>query len=309
MGPNPGVLLLTSVDVPSGPPAERLLKSNCNVFGVSQEAAYLLSITEILNHQLGYGLSLRQGVSVLGDGRPIPLISYGLTEYLLSLDLSGFDVLELGGGQSTFFWSSKARSVCTLEHDLEWVRAIEAAKLGNSRIVRVQPEDYASTISALPDEYDLIVIDCAANRYECAIAAGRKLRAAGMIVLDNSDWYPNTAAHLRSLDLIQVDFPDFPAVASLPVHDVDFPAPGVPAGSDPTRLSANPDRRQGNRGRQLLGLSGGSCAAGRKRTDAEELSGWSARLRPAIRRSAAPDPLAPSPARTDQLVRWRAAGP
>ena len=57
MGPDPGVLLLTSVDVPNGAPAERLLKTNCNVFGVSQEAAFLLSITEILNRQLGYGLS------------------------------------------------------------------------------------------------------------------------------------------------------------------------------------------------------------------------------------------------------------
>ena len=205
----PGVLLLTSVDVPSGAPAERVLKSNCNVFGISQEAAFLASITEILNRQLGFGESLRQGVSMLGDGRPIPLISYSLTEYLLSLDLSAFDVLELGGGQSTYFWSKKARSVCTVEHDPQWVGALRAAGLRNGRIVQTEADSYAAAIAGLSEQFDLIVIDCAANRYECAIAAGCKLRAGGLIILDNSDWYPNTAAHLRSLDLIQVDFPDF----------------------------------------------------------------------------------------------------
>ncbi len=209
MGRDPGVLLLTRVDVPSGPPAERMLKTNCNVLGVSQEAAFLLSITEILNRELGYGLSLRQGVGMLGDGRPIPLISYGLTEYLLSLDLSRFDVLELGGGQSTLFWSSKARSVCTLEHDAHWISRIQSEKPGNCRIVQVEPDDYPARILDLPDQYDLIAIDCAANRYECAVAAGGKLRAGGMIVLDSPEWFPNTAAYLRSLDLIQVNFPDF----------------------------------------------------------------------------------------------------
>ena len=210
MGPNPGVLLLASVDVPSGPPAERLLKSNCNVFGVSQEAAYLLSITEILNRQLGYGLSLRRGVSVLGDGRPIPLISYGLTEYLLSLDLSRFDVLELGGGQSTLFWSSKARSVCTLEHDAQWISrdpVREAQQLpdrpGRARRLSREDSRICQTNMTLSP---LIVRPIAMSaRSPLAASFGRR----GMIVLDSPEWFPNTAAYLRSLDLIQVDFPDF----------------------------------------------------------------------------------------------------
>lgn len=209
MGQELGRVLLTSVDCPAGPAREQLRKSNCNVLEVSQEAAFLLAISEILNRQLGYGVSLSRGASMLGDGRPIPLISYGLTEYLLSLELSTLDVLELGGGQSTLFWSGKAQQVLTLEHSPDWIRALQSANLSNVRVVPVEQDGYVEAIAAVSNQFDIIVIDCAANRYECACVVESKLRAGGLIVLDNSDWYPNTAAKLRSLDLIQVDFPDF----------------------------------------------------------------------------------------------------
>ena len=48
---------------------------------------------------------------MLGDGRVIPMMSYGLIEYLMGLDLSSFEVLELGGGHSTEFWAQRVRSV------------------------------------------------------------------------------------------------------------------------------------------------------------------------------------------------------
>jgi hypothetical protein len=38
------------------------------------------------------------------------------------------------------------------------------------------------------------------------------LRPGGFIILDNSEWYPNTAEYLRSLDLIEVDMFDFRAL-------------------------------------------------------------------------------------------------
>ena len=202
-------LLWTMVD-PRGPGQdEESLRRNVGILEFSREAAFLLAATDILNRELGFAQSVRSRESALGDGRAVPMMSYGLVEYLLSLDLSAASVLELGGGQSTLFWSAQARSVCTLEHDREWVGRISDKALGNVRIVEVSQDGYVAALAGIHDMFDVIVIDCGANRYECARAVGPKLRKGGMIVLDNSDWHPRTAENLRGLDLIQVDYPDF----------------------------------------------------------------------------------------------------
>lgn len=42
-----------------------------------------------------------------------------------------------------------------------------------------------------------------------APAAVAFLRPGGLMILDNSDWYPNTAAYLRERGLIQIDMHGF----------------------------------------------------------------------------------------------------
>ena len=210
---------------------EQEVRRNFASYEVSKPGLFLLAVQEILDRLLGFGASAASGRGELGDGRPIPLMSYGAVEYLLSLDLSDKDVLELGGGQSTLFWAAKARSVRTLEHDVSWMGDTPPDGLANVTIDRIAQRDYVQSCRALVDEYDIIVVDCAANRLECARAAAPRLRAGGMVILDNSDWYPNTAALLRGLDLIQVDYPDFrPAhhyrcTTSLFLHRAFVPSP------------------------------------------------------------------------------------
>lgn len=204
-----GPLLWTMVETSGPGQDEDDVRRNVGILAFTREAAFTLAATEILNRELGHALSVRTRESVLGDGRPVPMMSYGLVEYLLSLDLSAAAVLELGAGQSTLFWSERARSVCTLEHDPEWLSRISRENRGNVRTVEVIPDGYADALSAIEDKFDIIVIDCGANRYECARRVGPKLRKGGMIILDNSDWHPRTAAFLRTLDLIQIDYPDF----------------------------------------------------------------------------------------------------
>lgn len=187
-------------------------------------AAPLLAI---LDDVLGFSRSAWTHASALGDGQPIPMLSYGLIEYLMGLDMRGWDVLEVGGGQSTRFWLSRAQSVRTLEHDAAWLPQPHA----RFTPVPVAPDGYAQAIAAQPGPFDLIVLDCAANRYECAEPCANQLRPGGAIILDNSDWHPNTAALLRGRDLIQIDFPDFRpqhatrAVASLFLHRDFRPVP------------------------------------------------------------------------------------
>jgi hypothetical protein len=167
------------------------------------------SVLNILNNGLGYRKSIESGVCALGDGRIVPMMSYALIEYLMGLDLSGFELLELGGGHSTEFWSQRVKSVTSLETDPEWARVLGAHGLPNVEICTTTAETIATDMIGIGRRFDAIIVDASASRYRCAKAALTILKDGGFILLDNADWYPNTTAMLRAADLIQVDFPDF----------------------------------------------------------------------------------------------------
>ena len=85
-------------------PSERMnaeqIKRRFEVVEAPDSAIFLASAMNILATALGYKISADQNTSVLGDGRPIPMMSYGVVEYLLGLDLRDLELLELGGGGS-----------------------------------------------------------------------------------------------------------------------------------------------------------------------------------------------------------------
>jgi len=176
---------------------------------MSQASAFEAAISEVLNGKLGFRKSLEQNSVMLGDGRIIPMMSYGLIEYLMGVDLSDFRFLELGGGNSTEFWAQRAKSVLTLETDPEWARALSANAFPNVEVRHMPADQIEAGMRAAAGPFDAIVIDISASRYRCAKAALGLLKPGGFILLDNADWYPNTTALLRSADLIQVDFTDF----------------------------------------------------------------------------------------------------
>ena len=71
---------------------------------------------------------------------------------------------------------------------------------------------YAHAIDSYPEGFETIVVDGPARggtRLRCARAALTHLKAGGMIILDNSDWLPDSARVLRQADLLQVDMSGF----------------------------------------------------------------------------------------------------
>ena len=185
------------------------IRRNFSVIEAPDIALFLASAMNILSAGLGYKTSADQRACVLGDGRPIPMMSYSLVEYLLGLDLSSFDLLELGGGSSTPFWAVRTQSVVSLETSAEWLGALQARNIPKLEARLSTPESMANDMAALARSFDAIVIDAAANRFQLAKRAIEMLRPGGFVILDNSDWYPNSARLLREADLIQVDFHDF----------------------------------------------------------------------------------------------------
>src|SRR3984957_1808448 len=135
------------------------VRRNFEVIEAPDSAIFLAAAMNILADGLGYKASLEQRACVLGDGRPIPMMSYSLVEYLLGLDLAAFDLLELGGGSSTQFWASRTRSVLTLETSANWVKLLQSHHPSNLEARLSTSDTLANDMIKLGRKLDAIVID------------------------------------------------------------------------------------------------------------------------------------------------------
>ncbi|HMQ34139.1 MAG TPA: class I SAM-dependent methyltransferase [Chloroflexaceae bacterium] len=162
-----------------------------------------------LSLRYGQFRTIREWRCVDRDGAPLPWYTYPAIEYLKQFDMSAKRVFEYGSGYSTLFWAQRCRAVVAVESDAAWYRRIGARLPPNVTYhYRPERETYVGAIEEDPEPFDIIVID-GVHRNACARAALRKLAPDGLIILDNGDWHEQTAALLRSADLIEVDMTGF----------------------------------------------------------------------------------------------------
>jgi hypothetical protein len=180
----------------------------------------LRSVWQINVHVLkdyGWLRSLRGGRSVSADGQAIPWFTYPAVDFLRQLDYSTKRVFEYGSGMSTLFWDKRAASVVAVETSEEWLTAVRDQASARCALIlsTADADEYANQIQAYGD-FDVIVIDGPGpTRPVCCRQAVRHLAPGGIVILDNSDLWPASAAILRDADLIQVDFT---GLAPLTVH-------------------------------------------------------------------------------------------
>ena len=162
-----------------------------------------------LADQYGHSRSARLGRPVDRNGMALPWLTYPAIEYLEQLDLSKRRVFEFGCGNSTFFWAQRVEAVHSVEHNREWYDLISADAPGNCQLTYAPTEkEYLEVLGKDGRRWDLIVID-GILRTKCAATVFLSLAPGGMIILDNSDWYADLAAYLRSTSLLQIDFSGF----------------------------------------------------------------------------------------------------
>jgi hypothetical protein len=155
----------------------------------------------------GQWSSIRDWNSVDENGRPIPWYTYPATEYLSHLDFSAFKVFEYGSGNSTLWWSDRANYISSVEDNESWYEKIKIL-LKNGNVKYRLEKDYQKYFSTATNNFDVYIVD-GKNRREC-LEHVVTLGSGVMLILDNSDWYPNSVSFLQeNLGWMQIDFHGF----------------------------------------------------------------------------------------------------
>jgi hypothetical protein len=164
----------------------------------------------------GHSRRNAKGFNIDAQSNPIPWWTYPAIDFLDTLDFTNSRIFEYGSGSSTLWWSKRAQFVAGVEMEPDWYRAVNCASRSNVDIRLCEDGGfYPGVINHFEYQFDVIVID-GAERYKSAQNAVDKVNTQGIIILDNSEWYPNTAAFLRSTGYNQIDFFGFGPINSFP---------------------------------------------------------------------------------------------
>lgn len=144
--------------------------------------------------------------AVDANGEPLPWYTYPAIEYISSFNFKDCDVFEFGSGNSSLFWSVRARSLISVEDDRCWFQFVDRMARKNQIVIHRDLEtDYINSLPEQGRTFHVIIID-GKWRMRCANEAINFLAEGGMIVLDNSDWYPESSQFLRDNGFFQIDF-------------------------------------------------------------------------------------------------------
>jgi hypothetical protein len=143
---------------------------------------------------------------------PLPWYTYPAIEFLAQLDFSDKCVFEYGAGMSTLFWARVAGRVVSVEDEKQWCESLTPKLPPNATLVHEADLSRYADVIRSHGAFDIIVVDGPARgrtRLKCCRAALTALRAGGLVILDNSDWLPESSTVLRDSGLLEVDFTGF----------------------------------------------------------------------------------------------------
>jgi hypothetical protein len=167
----------------------------------------------ILATDYGQFRSIKERACIYFDGSCIPWYTYPAIEYLRNLDFTDKTVFEYGSGNSTLFWADRVKRIVSVEDNADWFNKINLKRKSNSELLlRPSKHEYIHAIHEKNDIYDIVITD-GNHRPECARQLEGRVHDNGMVMLDNSDWFKNTARFIReAFDFIEVDFHGFGTV-------------------------------------------------------------------------------------------------
>lgn len=177
-------------------------------------------VQDTIGFKYGHYETMARWSCLDSEMRPIAWYTYPALEFLQQLDFSDKAIFEYGCGNSTLFWARQARRVVSVENDAAWYAKIGPQLPPHCEItLATDPTDYINAPDSYPEGFDVIVVDGAneqKERFLCAQKAVAHLRPGGFIILDNSDFLPESSRFLRESGLLEIDFTGFGPINHFP---------------------------------------------------------------------------------------------
>ncbi len=133
-----------------------------------------------------------------------PLLTNTFLNWFETQSWSNCNLLELGSGGSTLYFSKFFKSITSYENDPKWYE--EMLKKVPSRVNLIKTDSiYNSLKCAKVEDFDVVLIDVAENRANLSrILANKNYK--GIVFHDNAEWYRNSINILRSIGYIEIPF-------------------------------------------------------------------------------------------------------
>jgi hypothetical protein len=141
------------------------------------------------SHYSGHFRSSLSQLAVSKEGKALPWYTYPAIAFLNHRSLADCSVLEFGGGQSTIWWSERAKEVLTFEENSEWCTALRQKQPRKTTLVHeAEPARINRLLSDAGKQYDIIIIDGGERQSLIPIALDH-LAPDGALIFDNSEGY------------------------------------------------------------------------------------------------------------------------
>lgn len=156
--------------------------------------------------QLGWPESARLKTPKDHDG-PLPWLTYAAIDYLDQVVPTTARILEIGGGNSTKWWSRRGNSVTTIESDEGWLETI-VGYTSEHHFCRSSQEvlNLLNTKLSSGELFDVVVVDGVEPRSDYLVAASELLDEKGVLVVDNSERVAYSAELSKLSGLQRLDF-------------------------------------------------------------------------------------------------------
>ena len=148
--------------------------------------------------------------------RPLPWYTYPAINFVGKRLRPDMKVFEFGSGNSTLWYAKMVGEVISVEHNKGFYNKMKPkiTHLKNITYIHSSPKHFAYKIHEYSQKFDVIIID-GINRYACLRSATQKLKADGVIILDNTDRpYKPLIEKLTELKFKEIEFKGFGPIGS-----------------------------------------------------------------------------------------------
>lgn len=154
----------------------------------SEQLALKLQGTGYL-YDKGWWKSYENNMPLDYKGAPIPWVAYSFIDFIEPRLTKKMSIFEYGSGNSTIYYSSRVKNVFSVEHDQKFYKKLEENLPSNVDLSFCKLEyggEYSKWVQRTENEYDLIIVD-GRDRVNCILVSVGKLKAGGVIILDDAE--------------------------------------------------------------------------------------------------------------------------